>query len=106
MSIDSIYAMLARPVPAVSEYKRIVEQVKHVSAISADRHETPQSQLPANMTHTTLIQRQEAPHQERRAKPRTIHDKKNSGSRMRRMNTDKRFSTRGATASQHIDIEV
>ena len=93
MSIDSIYAMLARPVQAVSERKRIVEQVK-------------QSQLPPSITHKMPIQRQEAPRQERRAKPRTVNEKKNLGSRMRRMKTDKRFSTRGETASQLIDIEV
>ncbi|MGI2104166.1 hypothetical protein ACRN9A_03225 [Shewanella frigidimarina] len=106
MSIDSIYAMLARPVQAVSERKRIVEQVKQVSAINADSHEAPQSQLPPGITHKMPIQRQEAPRQERRAKPRTVDEKKTFGSRTRRMKTDKRFSTRGETASQLIDIEV
>ncbi|MGX9461027.1 hypothetical protein ACWXWU_07235 [Shewanella sp. A14] len=106
MSIDSIYAMLARPVKAVSERKRIVEQVKNVSAISADSHEAPQSQLPPSHLHKTPILRQETPRQERRAKPRTIDEKKNFGSRIKRMKTDKRFSTRGETASHLIDIEV
>jgi hypothetical protein len=106
MSIDSIYAMLARPVQAVSERKRIVEQVKNASAISADSHEAPQSQLPPNISHKMPIQRQEAPLQDRRAKPRTVNEKKNVGNKIRRMKSDKRFSTRGETASQHIDIEV
>ncbi|AZG71777.1 hypothetical protein [Shewanella livingstonensis] len=106
MSIDSIYAMLARPVQAVSERKRIVEQVKKASAISADSHEAPQSQLPPSITHKVLIQRQETPRQEKRAKPQTVNEKKNLGSRIRRMKADKRFSTRGETASLHIDIEV
>ena len=106
MSIDSIYAMLARPVQAVSEYKRIVKQVSNVSPISADSHEAPQSQLPPSVNHKIAIQRQEAPRQERRAKPRTVNDKKNIGSRIRRMKSDDRFSTRGESASQHIDIEV
>jgi hypothetical protein len=106
MSIDSIYAMLARPVQAVRERKRIVEQVKNASAISADSHEAPQSQLPPNITHKMPMQRQETPRQERRTKPLTVNAKKNIGSRIRRMKTDKRFSTRGETASQHIDIEV
>lgn len=106
MSIDSIYAMLARPVQAVSERKRIVENVKHTSAISADSHEAPQSQLPPNIAHKVPIQRKEAPRQERRSKPRTVNEKKNGASRIRPMKTDKRFSTRGETTSQHIDIEV
>ncbi|QDE29596.1 MULTISPECIES: hypothetical protein [Shewanella] len=106
MSIDSIYAMLARPVQAVSEHKRIVKQVSNVSPISADSHEAPQSQLPPSVSHKIAIQRQDAPRQERRAKPRTVNDKKNIGSRIRRMKSDDRFSTRGESSSQHIDIEV
>ena len=106
MSIDSIYAMLARPVQAVSEHKRIVKQVSSVSPISADSHETPQSQLPPSISHKVAIQRQEVPHQERRAKPLTVNDKKNNGSRIRRMKSDERFSTRGENTSHQIDIEV
>lgn len=106
MSIDSIYAMLARPVRAVSERRRIVEQVKNTSALNADSHEAPQSQLPPKITHQTLVAKKALVRKERRAKLRTIDDKKNLGSRLRRMTTDERFSTRGETASQHIDIEV
>ncbi|MCE9786532.1 hypothetical protein [Shewanella chilikensis] len=46
MGLDSIYAMLARPVKAVFQPKREVEQVKTSSAIAPDSHEAPQSQLP------------------------------------------------------------
>ncbi|MGI2175893.1 hypothetical protein [Shewanella ulleungensis] len=106
MSIDSIYAMLARPVRAVSERRRIVEQVRGTSAISADSHEAPQSQLPPHITHKTVVTKKTFVRKERRSKFRTIDDKKNLGSRLRRMNTDERFSTRGESASQHIDIEV
>ncbi|GGP51974.1 hypothetical protein [Shewanella saliphila] len=106
MSIDSIYAMLARPVRAVSEHRRIVEQVNRTSAISADSHEAPQSQLPPHITHKPVIHKKTLVRKERRSKLRTIDDKKNTGSRLRRMATDERFSTRGETASQHIDIEV
>lgn len=106
MSIDSIYAMLARPVRAVSERRRIVEQVRSTSAISPDSHEAPQSQLPPHIPHKTLMAKKALVRKERRSKLRTIEDKKNVGSRLRRMNTDERFSTRGETPSQHIDIEV
>lgn len=102
MSIDSIYAMLARPVRAVSEHRRVVEQVNKTSAINADSHETPQSQLPPHIAPTkkALVRK------ERRLTLRTVDGKKSTGNRLRRMNTDERFSTRGETASQHIDIEV
>ncbi|MGI2171780.1 hypothetical protein ACROAE_16580 [Shewanella sp. MF05960] len=106
MSIDSIYAMLARPVRAVSERRRIVEQVRGSSAISADSHEAPQSQLPPHITHKTVVAKKVLLRKERRSTLRSIDDKKNDGSRLRRMNTDERFSTRGETASQLIDIEI
>ncbi|MDD8060317.1 MULTISPECIES: hypothetical protein [Shewanella] len=106
MSIDSIYAMLARPVRAVSEHRRVVEQVNKTSAINADSHETPQSQLPPHIARKPVTTKKALVRKERRLTLRTVDGKKSTGNRLRRMNTDERFSTRGETASQHIDIEV
>ncbi|MGL5408046.1 MAG: hypothetical protein ACRDAP_04860 [Shewanella sp.] len=44
--LDSLYAMLAQPVTAQLQPKRIVDQVGGASANAADSHERPQSQLP------------------------------------------------------------
>lgn len=46
MGLDSIYAMLARPVQALSTRKRNVNKVSLTDAIHPDSHEAPQSQLP------------------------------------------------------------
>lgn len=57
--LDSIYAMLATPKRATSDKKRRVERVNTTSAISADSHEAPQSQLPPVNTqrkHTAASQ--------------------------------------------------
>lgn len=45
VALDSLYAMLARPVQRVVTRKRVVDQTEHIDAIHADSHEAPQSQL-------------------------------------------------------------
>jgi len=50
VGLDSIYAMLAKPVQAIRENKRVVEQLDKDTAIAADSHEAPQSQLPPKIT--------------------------------------------------------
>jgi hypothetical protein len=46
MGLDSIYAMLARPVQAFTNRRRNVNKVTLSDEIHADSHEAPQSQLP------------------------------------------------------------
>ncbi|WP_299571653.1 hypothetical protein [uncultured Shewanella sp.] len=46
MSLDSIYAIVARPPRQVDGVKRNVKKVSDSDSISADSHEAPQSQLP------------------------------------------------------------
>ena len=47
--LDSIYAMLAQPVKAVLNPKRVVDQVSSATASTPDSHESPQSQLPPTL---------------------------------------------------------
>ena len=49
IGLDSLYAMLARPVQASIKRKRIVEEADNSSGIAEDSHEAPQSQLPPNL---------------------------------------------------------
>ncbi len=49
VALDSLYAMLARPVKQVVKRKRVVEQTEHTDPIHADSHEAPQSQLPPHL---------------------------------------------------------
>ncbi len=48
MSLDSIYAIVARPPRQVDGVKRKVNKVGNSDSIAADSHEDPQSQLPAD----------------------------------------------------------
>lgn len=47
--LDSYYAMIAQPVKAVLQPKRVVDQVRSATANAPDSHETPQSQLPPTL---------------------------------------------------------
>ncbi|MCE9680302.1 hypothetical protein LZP69_14175 [Shewanella sp. AS1] len=49
ISLDSIYAMLARPINRVEPPKRVVQQTSHTGELEADSHESPQSQLPPHL---------------------------------------------------------
>ncbi|QYJ82100.1 MULTISPECIES: hypothetical protein [Shewanella] len=49
VALDSLYAMLARPVQRAITRKRVVDQTEHIDAIHADSHEAPQSQLPPHL---------------------------------------------------------
>ncbi|MCL1059770.1 hypothetical protein L2729_17505 [Shewanella gelidimarina] len=49
ISLDSVYAMLARPPLREIKQKNGVKPVDNSAAIAADSHEQPQSQLPPNL---------------------------------------------------------
>ena len=49
VDLDSLYAMLARPIQQVVKRKRVVEQTEHTDPIHSDSHEAPQSQLPPHL---------------------------------------------------------
>lgn len=58
MSLDSIYAMLSKPVQFISQRRRIVDRVSAStpsSEIAADNHEEePQTELPSSNTQQAL----------------------------------------------------
>ncbi|MEC4726761.1 hypothetical protein HWQ46_14500 [Shewanella sp. D64] len=95
IGLDSLYAMLARPVQASIKRKRIVEETENGSGIAEDSHEAPQSQLPPDL--------------ERR---HTIEDRRGAsrGDRRRQTKqaTEKRKANKGKfeTLLPHIDIDV
>ena len=49
ISLDSVYAMLAKPVLSKLKTKEKVKRIDNSAAISADSHEPPQSQLPPHL---------------------------------------------------------
>lgn len=93
IGLDSLYAMLARPVQASIKRKRIVEEAENSSGITADSHESPQSQLPPDL--------------ERR---QTIEDRRGASRGDRRRQTkDTELDTdkdRVTSPLPHIDINV
>jgi hypothetical protein len=112
MGLDSIYAMLARPVQALYNRKRNVNKVSLTDGIHPDSHESPQSQLPPSP----------AKNHETRVKPNLVKAKEKTSSSI---NPDKELaSDLGADADassnskeadivlpngehiKHIDIEV
>lgn len=50
VGLDSLYAMLARPIqPSIKRKKLMVEETDSSTGIAADEHETPQSKLPQTL---------------------------------------------------------
>ncbi|WP_110457564.1 hypothetical protein [Shewanella algidipiscicola] len=68
ISLDSVYAMLARPVVQITKRKRIVEQTENIEAIHADSHEAPQSQLPPHLERRKKEERRANPRGDRRGR--------------------------------------
>ena len=56
IGLDSLYAMLARPIQASIKRKRIVEETENSSGITEDSHEAPQSQLPPDLERRHVFQ--------------------------------------------------
>ncbi|MBW8185741.1 hypothetical protein [Shewanella nanhaiensis] len=56
IGLDSLYAMLARPVQASVKRKRIVEETENSAGIAEDSHEAPQSQLPPNLERRRTLE--------------------------------------------------
>ncbi|GIU33254.1 hypothetical protein L2719_09255 [Shewanella schlegeliana] len=53
ISLDSVYAMLARPVSPKVKSKKKVKKIDNSAQIAADSHESPQSQLPPHLERRT-----------------------------------------------------
>jgi hypothetical protein len=66
VALDSLYAMLARPVVQVDKRKRIVQQTENIDNIHADSHEAPQSQLPPNLERRRHLERRTTSRGDRR----------------------------------------
>ncbi|NMH66380.1 hypothetical protein [Shewanella salipaludis] len=97
ISLDSMYAMLARPVRSVFRPKRTVEPVAAATKIATDSHEAPQSQLPPRLERRkTSIDRRRDPDADRR------HHTETDRRRSSRQETD----ANSQTPTDHIDVEV
>ncbi|QYJ85816.1 hypothetical protein K0I73_16880 [Shewanella mesophila] len=68
VALDSLYAMLARPVVKVDKRKRVVEQTEDIDSIHADSHEAPQSQLPPHLERRRHLERRTTSRGDRRGK--------------------------------------
>ncbi|MCG9730725.1 hypothetical protein L1D44_12860 [Shewanella sp. Isolate13] len=53
ISLDSVYAMLARPVSPKVKTKKQIKKIDNTAQIAADSHEPPQSQLPPHLERRT-----------------------------------------------------
>ncbi|ABV89131.1 hypothetical protein [Shewanella pealeana] len=53
ISLDSVYAMLAKPVTSKLKSKQQVKKIDNSAAITADSHEAPQAQLPPHLERRT-----------------------------------------------------
>ncbi|MCG9697779.1 hypothetical protein [Shewanella sp. Isolate11] len=95
ISLDSLYAMLARPVTKVEKRKRIVEQTTEIDPLAADNHDTVQSQLPPH------LERRRRP--DRRAQPRNEQEGDRRGKAQREQAKLEQQST---SEHPHIDIEI
>ena len=75
IGLDSLYAMLARPVQASIKRKRIVEETENSSGITEDSHEAPQSQLPPDLERRHIFQdRRSRAHGDRRKQEKRTDD--------------------------------
>ncbi|WP_434939350.1 hypothetical protein ACRWQN_00135 [Shewanella sp. HL-SH8] len=62
MSLDSIYAMLSKPVQFITQRKRIVNRVSVSSEIAPDSHEDQQAELTSpNTEHVRHTQAKQKP---------------------------------------------
>ena len=95
IGLDSLYAMLARPVQASIKRKRIVEETENSPGITADSHESPPSQLPPNLERRqTMEDRRGASRGDRRRQDKSENTE---------LDTEKDLL---ASPLPHIDINV
>lgn len=97
--LDSIYAMLARPVKYLERKKRIVKQLDETASISPDSHETPQSQLPPKYERrqTTV---------DRRRTPRVGTTEDRRGAERRKQDALKAEQEATKDPLPHVNIDV
>ncbi|NRD75863.1 hypothetical protein HQQ94_22145 [Shewanella sp. VB17] len=94
IGLDSLYAMLARPVRARIKRKRIVEKTENSTEIAEDSHESPQSQLPPNLEHRQTNEDRQNSLNEHQQQTTTI-DEKNTTT-----------SEQATSPLPHIDINI
>ena len=109
ISLDSVYAMLARPPMREIKQKDGVKPINSSAAITADSHEQPQAQLPAH-----LERRQSR--EDRRKNPPTLYQLDPSLERRRNYVEDRREDEQHQSSNHqkdeddspfgHIDINV
>ena len=102
--LDSIYAMLATPVRTISTRKRIVEQVSESHEIDSEHQEASELPQPQAKSQSPI---EDVPvFKERRSRNRSLNDKKSAGTRLLKITSDERFSTRGGSDHSQININV
>ena len=106
MGLDSLYAMLARPVKAVLEPKRVVEQVQTSHELAPDSHESPQSQLPPKVDTKQQSSDRRNPQQDRRRGTKLNRRKSDLINAEEERKRELEIRAREAAAKGHIDIEV
>ncbi|RTR29255.1 hypothetical protein [Shewanella atlantica] len=99
VGLDSLYAMLARPIPAVIKRKRVVEETEYIKGIAADSHEAPQSQLPPNLERRHAIE-------DRRGSPRGDRRGQTEKEEERKKELAKAQQEAIESPLPHIDIDV
>lgn len=115
ISLDSVYAMLARPALAKVKPKLQVKKIDNSARIAADSHEAPQSQLPPHLERRTStddrrkeqqiayqldpsLERRKGPRRENPAQKESEQKQKSAQKRQNREDSES-FHTR-------IDIDV
>ncbi|MFT5789785.1 MAG: hypothetical protein ACI8SJ_001904 [Shewanella sp.] len=96
ISLDSVYAMLARPPLREIKQKNGVKPVDNSAAIAADSHEQPQSQLPPH-----LERRQSR--EDRRKKPAGLYQLEPALERRKNYVEDRRDDEELHTSIDHED---
>ncbi|WP_299795223.1 hypothetical protein [uncultured Shewanella sp.] len=99
VGLDSLYAMLARPIPPVIKRKRVVEQTEYSKGIAPDSHEAPQSQLPPNLERRHAVE-------DRRASPRGDRRGQKEREEKRKEEIAKAQKEAAESPLPHIDIDV
>ena len=101
VGLDSLYAMLARPIQRSIERKRLmVEKTDNSASIAADDHGTPQSHLPQSLN------RRKSPQDRRRGDRRSDPASKEEREREDTTNRDLAEHETGNSPLPRIDIDI
>ncbi|GIU11611.1 MULTISPECIES: hypothetical protein [unclassified Shewanella] len=113
ISLDSVYAMLAKPATSKLKTKQQVKKIDNSAAIAPDSHEAPQAQLPPHLERRTStddrrknqqIAYQLDPNLERRKGPR--RDKSEQKNNEQESSLEQTSKQTPESTHTRIDIDV